>query len=516
MPIHDTDLRSDAELLGAFLERKDQAAFEVVVRRHERLVLDVCARVLNDRQEALDAAQAVFLTLARKGRDLDLGRPLGPWLHRVAHGTAVNARKSLDARRAREREAAMRDRSTSDDGLRERLDAELCRLPERYRRPLVLFHLEGLSIEETAAELGSSPGTVGSWLSRGREILRARLAIPAGLVAALLAREASAQSAPAGFAAWTARGAIDGGCVSAHVLALTKGNLTMMFWTKVKLASLAWGGAAAAAALGVAALSTSPVAVESRVYAAASLSLPAEEVVTFLAETPQAEPPQVSGLLAWWSLDDEKAEDASGRGAHAKVVGSVGKGEGRSKGCLTFDGKGGYVEAPRTADLDKVEQGSYTLAAWFRPAVLPPGSTDDDNAGAYGIVVKTGWHEGLTYTREGTFLMTHWLAGKDEPEWKGVGTWGESYNPGQWYHVAGVVNKGAGTVEIFVNGEPVKSEEFPKDAAARQSDGQHWKIGIANPGAEKWAWPANGSIDDVKIFARALSPMEVKALYEAK
>ena len=48
------------------------------------------------------------------------------------------------------------------------LDRELDTLPEKYRRPLILFHLEGKSLAETAATLGSAEGTVGAWLSRGR------------------------------------------------------------------------------------------------------------------------------------------------------------------------------------------------------------------------------------------------------------------------------------------------------------------------------------------------------------
>lgn len=499
MPKNDSDLRSDAELLGAFLERRDQAAFETVVRRHERLVLNVCARALGDRQEALDAAQAAFLILARKCGDLDLGRPLGPWLHRVAHGAAVNARKERDARRAREREAAMRSFSTPDDGLRERLDAELDRLPERYRRPLVLFHLEGRSIEETAAELGSSPGTVGSWLSRGRELLRSRLAIPAGMLAALWTTESTA---PAGFAAWTARGAMDVGCVSANVLALTKGTLTMMFWGKVKVAALILMAAGALAATPT----PTPKAVEATSYVTTSI-VPDVELVVEEALS-QAEPPKVSELVAWWPLDD-KAEPL-------KVVGEVGKAEGKVKGAFTFDGKSGHLEAPNSPELDKVQNGSYTLAAWFKPSQLPPADHDDKNDGAFGIVVKTGWHVGLTYTREGKFLMTHWVMKDGEPEWKGAGTWSESYEPGTWYHVAGVVDKSAGTIAIFLNGELSHTEEIGANRQARDPEAQTWKVGIASPGAEQWAWPARGAIDDVRIYARAISPMEVKALYEAK
>src|SRR5262245_17662030 len=127
-----TDSRTDAQLMAAFLDRKDEEAFEVLVGRHETMVLRVCARVLRDEHGARDAAQAVFLVLARKAAAVDLARPLGPWLHHVAYGVAVSALREREARRERERKvmSEQRDRGESDEALREMLDGELDGLPE--------------------------------------------------------------------------------------------------------------------------------------------------------------------------------------------------------------------------------------------------------------------------------------------------------------------------------------------------------------------------------------------------
>jgi hypothetical protein len=60
--------------------------------------------------------------------------------------------------------------------LRAVLDEEMVALPERYRAPLVLCYLEGLTNEEAARRLGWAPGSMSYRLARGRDLLRRRLA----------------------------------------------------------------------------------------------------------------------------------------------------------------------------------------------------------------------------------------------------------------------------------------------------------------------------------------------------
>src|SRR6185436_17756604 len=294
----------------------------------EAMVLRACARVLRDEHGARDAAQAVFLVLARKGAALDLHRPLGPWLHHVAYGVAVSALREREARRERERKVMNepRDRSESDEALREMLDGELDGLPEKYRRPLILFHLEEKSLEETAAALGSPTGTVGAWLSRGRELLRRRLvrrgagAVTGGLLAAFLAREASAHAAGWGFARAAARAAA-GGAASPSVVTLTQGALNMMLFAKLKAAAVALIAAGAFLGANSALFTRHPAAAEASAPSslARSVEVPAivETPITFepfeRAESPF---PATSDLVAHWKFDDEKgsttAADATG------------------------------------------------------------------------------------------------------------------------------------------------------------------------------------------------------------
>jgi RNA polymerase sigma factor (sigma-70 family) len=170
----------DADLLGRFARHRDEAAFAELLRRHGRLVLGVCRRVVGDAHAAEDAFQATFLLLAR--RAAHLGRPgsLAGWLHAVAYRLARQARRGDERRRRRERLHARPEATPAEDvswrEVRQLLDAALARLPEHYRAPLVLCYLEGLTQAEAARRLGWSEAVLHGRLERGRQALRRRLA----------------------------------------------------------------------------------------------------------------------------------------------------------------------------------------------------------------------------------------------------------------------------------------------------------------------------------------------------
>src|SRR6186713_1252447 len=83
---------SDDELLLRWARDRDEAAFELLVWRHGRLVLGVCQRVLQRRQDVEDAFQATFLVLVRKANGIARGRAVASWLHTVALRVALEAR----------------------------------------------------------------------------------------------------------------------------------------------------------------------------------------------------------------------------------------------------------------------------------------------------------------------------------------------------------------------------------------------------------------------------------------
>ena len=248
---------TEERLLTAFVRAADEAAFASLVRRYGSMVWRVCHNVLGQAQNAEDAAQAVFLALARKAGALKTSRPLGPWLHHVAYCISVDVRRSRAARLERERKAvemnsqACPSTSTGED-LTFVLTRELDGLPERYRQPLILFHLEERSLDQTALALGCPVGTVGVRLARGRELLRKRLAargvsLSLLTLGGLLSAEAGAAVLPATFVSATskaavlfaAKGAAAAEGLSTTAAALAKGWLNTMLYAKLKLAAVA-------------------------------------------------------------------------------------------------------------------------------------------------------------------------------------------------------------------------------------------------------------------------------------
>jgi RNA polymerase sigma factor (sigma-70 family) len=184
---------TDADLLARFVRAGDEDAFAALVRRHGPLVLGVCRRVLRDAHQAEDAFQAVWLVLARKAATVRPGESLAAWLHGVAHQVARNALRG--ATRRRRREGAARPAPGPRDPLDELtarelllvLEEEVQRLPPPYRLPVVLCCLEGLSLEEAAARLGWTTGSVKGRLERGRQRLHQRLAKRGVTLGAVLA-----------------------------------------------------------------------------------------------------------------------------------------------------------------------------------------------------------------------------------------------------------------------------------------------------------------------------------------
>jgi RNA polymerase sigma factor (sigma-70 family) len=169
----------DAVLLNRFVAANDREAFELLIARHGPMVLGTARRLVHSTHDAEDVFQAVFLSLARLAKTIRHGRALPAWLHKTTCRTAAKVRKN---RVFRSKEPPPEPCENIDPAaqlvwreVRQALDEELQRLPERLRSPLLLCYLSGLSRDEAAKQLGWSLGTLKRRLEEGRKALRIRL-----------------------------------------------------------------------------------------------------------------------------------------------------------------------------------------------------------------------------------------------------------------------------------------------------------------------------------------------------
>jgi C-terminal peptidase prc len=170
----------DAELLERFTSRREEAAFDALLRRHGPLVLAVCRRVLCHPQDVEDAFQATFLVLVRRAASIRKSESVSAWLYGVAYRIAIKARTQAARRRQREVRAGVRQTASRLDEVTGRelyavVDEELNRLPAECQAALILCYLEGKTRDEAARQLGWSLGTLKRRLERGRRRLHDRL-----------------------------------------------------------------------------------------------------------------------------------------------------------------------------------------------------------------------------------------------------------------------------------------------------------------------------------------------------
>lgn len=243
---------SDEQLLHAFMQRRDEAAFAALVRRHGSMVLHVCRRVLGHQQDAEDVVQATFLVLARNAGSLRDKSALAGFLHGTAYRLALSAKRAAARRRKHEGQTSARPSVNPADELswcevRTLLDEEIARLPEKYRTPFVLVCVENVTQAEAARRLNLKEGTLSSRLTTARKRLARRLARRGVELTALLAAVtvgSPASALPSALLTTTtemalvaARGELPVGLVSGNVMALAKSTATATLVSKITMAT---------------------------------------------------------------------------------------------------------------------------------------------------------------------------------------------------------------------------------------------------------------------------------------
>jgi RNA polymerase sigma-70 factor (ECF subfamily) len=175
---------SDVLLVKAIAAR-DEAALAQLYDRYDRILFGLLMRILNNREEAEDVLQEVFLQVWRKAEDFDetRGRPF-TWLVTLARSRGIDRLRAL-ASRERVAEAGAREVSEEiSDAATDALKSEqrglvsdaLAKLPDEQKRTIMLAYFDGLTQTEIATRLGAPLGTVKTRMRTGMIRLRELLA----------------------------------------------------------------------------------------------------------------------------------------------------------------------------------------------------------------------------------------------------------------------------------------------------------------------------------------------------
>jgi RNA polymerase sigma-70 factor (ECF subfamily) len=153
----------------------DEDAFCELVRRERSALLMTASAMLSDRHEAEDVAQEACIEAFRGISGLRDPDRFRPWIARILTRIAIRRRKSLRRRKPTGDLARLPERRAPDHDRLDALVLEVRRLPDKYRLPLSLHYLTGLSYREVAGVTGISVGRVKSRLHDARALLRRRL-----------------------------------------------------------------------------------------------------------------------------------------------------------------------------------------------------------------------------------------------------------------------------------------------------------------------------------------------------
>ena len=223
------------------------------------------------------------------------------------------------------------------------------------------------------------------------------------------------------------------------------------------------------------------------------------------------------GVVAYYSFDapSEIVKDKSGNENDGEVHGAtyVKSGDGYA---LSFDGKDDYVDCGRNLGkyIDFQNKAPFTMEGWFKGS-SPRRAVVAYSSGGTAIFAGINASPGRvsfgmrdTHQRYSTLASGNVSVGDD-----------------RWHHLVGVRHGFNKTIELYLDGELVaKATEGVAESAERGTytvnDGYDGILGnsyylrIANSGSS-WLYYFRGTVDDIRIYSRALSAQEIKAKYDS-
>jgi len=175
------------EELVAKILKGNASAFEILVKQYEKLVLHVTCKLIKSDEEVMDVCQEVFIKVYKGLGTFNFQSKLSTWIARIAYLTSLNylqKYKSENINKIAGDNLELDNYHFSEDTPEKLLIKKdvsayvqhlIKQLPLPYRTVLTLYHLEEFSYLEIQEITGMPEGTVKSYLSRARKLLKEKL-----------------------------------------------------------------------------------------------------------------------------------------------------------------------------------------------------------------------------------------------------------------------------------------------------------------------------------------------------
>lgn len=159
--------------------------FKLLVIQHEKLVISMIRRIIGNDNDVEDISQEVFIKVYQNLSRFKFGSKLSTWIARIAYVSALEHLRKTSGKKAmiadiEEFENSSKDFENPENILEQKstseyIQAQISKLPVKYRSLLTLYHLHEMSYQEIEEITGMPEGTVKNYLFRARKLLKDKL-----------------------------------------------------------------------------------------------------------------------------------------------------------------------------------------------------------------------------------------------------------------------------------------------------------------------------------------------------
>jgi hypothetical protein len=214
-----------------------------------------------------------------------------------------------------------------------------------------------------------------------------------------------------------------------------------------------------------------------------------DEILTLYHESPS------TGLVAYYPFNGN-ADDESGNGNNGTILGGVNAAHdrfGNPGSAFRFDGSTGYITVPNSPSLQKPDSSVSVLAwvnveNWYNTWAGLVAKSESAARGQYALAFQDGGRIDVDVASTYVWFFT-----------------GLPFQPGQWYFAAYTWD--GDTIRVYVNGELIDSKQYSIPPTV---DSHPLELGRHTPGNTEYL---DGTLDDVRIFDRALTGDEIQELF---